>query len=136
MFKKEKNNEMNFKRFILFLIWIMGVSYLIMFKYDIYPFADNELLNVLLHVCVVFLLPLFIMHCIDVLFYGEDWNIFKTESSNVDPDLFLKEARKVFKDIKKLQDEGVLPKGLKTMGEVQDYLNERKILDEDEDNLY
>ena len=110
----------------------MGISYLIHFKYDIYPFTDNELLSVLLLVCVVFLLPIFIMHCMDVLFYGEDWNIFKTESSNVDPDLFLKEARKVFKDIKKLQDEGVLPKGLKTMGEVQDYLNERKILDEDE----
>ena len=104
-------NEWSFKRIILFFILYLIIAFT-------FPYPSENALLIFLSAWIVFLLPIFIVHCVDVLFYGKDWNIFKTEPSKVSAE----EVRKIFSDVKIMKDEGMIPKGLKTMKEVQDYL--------------
>tara|TARA_B100000315_G_C14392740_1_gene502788 strand:+ start:363 stop:872 length:510 start_codon:yes stop_codon:yes gene_type:complete len=112
---KSKKGMGGLTRFILFVILYGLIAFL-------FPYPWENAILLFLSAWLVFLLPIFIIHCVDVLFYDEDW-IFKKDDVTLSNEDKIRLVRETVSEFNRLKANGTLPEEIKTIGQYREYLD-------------
>jgi len=115
-------------RIILFVILYGLIAFL-------FPYPWENAILLFLSAWLVFLLPIFIIHCVDVLFYGKHWNIFKNDDVTLSNEEKIRLVREIVSELNRLRADGTLPEEIKTIGQYEEYLDNLDLAIEENEKI-